>query len=71
LRQRYVTTRRNASEGILNSINPGLPDGFAEPNGEAVYLQPAPSRSHEMTKFVDKNEQVEEQKHFKKNESYF
>jgi len=45
-----------------------FPNRFAEPDGEALDLQPAPARREKMTEFVDADEQVEQQHHFQRHE---
>ena len=71
LRQRDVAAGGNRAERVFHAADFRFPDGFAEPDGEALDFQPAPARREEMAKFVDKDEQVEEQQHFENDKNNF
>ena len=54
---------------IFNAIDFLFPDRFAKPDGKALDFQAAPFRRQEMPQLVNRNEQVEEQHHFQRDEN--
>ena len=68
LRQRDVAAGGNPAEGVFDVADFLLPDGLAEPDGEAVHLQTAPLGGEEMAQLVNTDEQVEQQHHFQRHE---
>ena len=68
LRQRDVAAERNRAEGVFHAVEFFLPDGFAEPDGEALHFQAAPARREEMSEFMHPDNEVEQQHHFQRDQ---